>query len=94
MSPHAPRIREAGDSALLLEWEEVIDEAVNGRAIAMAAALRSMALPGMRDVVSTYRSVALFFDPLMTEPHVFRDAVDRVGETSALISKRSPSGRG
>lgn len=58
------RIREAGDSALMLELEAVIDPAVNARAIAIAAAVRQRNVPGVRDVVSTFHSVAVFFDPL------------------------------
>ena len=51
-------IKEAGDSALLLELEPVIDATVNARAIAIAAAVRSDVLAGVRDVVPTFRSVA------------------------------------
>jgi KipI family sensor histidine kinase inhibitor len=71
------RIRDAGDSALLLEWDEVIDPKVNGQAIAAAAAVRDARLPGVRDVVSTYRSVAVFFDPLNADPQVLRAALTR-----------------
>ena len=46
-------IREAGDSGLLLELEEVIDERVNARTIAIAAMLRREPPTGVRDVVST-----------------------------------------
>ncbi len=59
-------IRDAGDSALVYELEPRIDAAVNARAVAMADAVRGAAIPGVRDVVSTYRSVAVFFDPLHT----------------------------
>lgn len=59
-------IRDAGDSALLLELEPRIDAEVNARAIAIANAVRRAAVAGVRDVVSTYRSVAVFFDPLHT----------------------------
>ena len=40
MNLHAPRIRDAGDSALLIEWDDAIDPAINARAIATAAAIR------------------------------------------------------
>jgi len=61
-------IREAGDSALLLELgEPVIDAELNARAIAVARAVREQAIPGVRDVVSTFRSVAVFFDPLSAD---------------------------
>jgi KipI family sensor histidine kinase inhibitor len=71
----SPRIREAGDAALLVEWAEVIDPAVNARAIAVAAAIQGMRLPGLRDVVPTYRSVAVYFDPLRADPDALRAAL-------------------
>jgi KipI family sensor histidine kinase inhibitor len=75
---NAPRIREAGDSALLLELDEAIDASVNERAIAIAHAIRRAALAGVRDVVSTYRSVAVHFDPLAADIDVLRDALARM----------------
>jgi KipI family sensor histidine kinase inhibitor len=85
VAPTPVRIREAGDSAVLLEWEEVIDPRVNARAIAAAAAVRNASLPGVRDVVSTYRSVAIFFDPLKAEPDVFRDSVAWMSEAPVEV---------
>jgi KipI family sensor histidine kinase inhibitor len=72
MTPHPifpdPIIREAGDSALLLQvGEPTIVPESNARAIAIARAIRQRAVPGVRDVVSTFRSVAVFFDPLSTD---------------------------
>jgi KipI family sensor histidine kinase inhibitor len=69
------RIREAGDSALVLEVgatqaspvPAAIDVDVSARAIAIARAVRQRAMPGVRDVVPTFRSVAVFFDPLATD---------------------------
>ena len=68
-------IREAGDSAILLELEPVIDPDVNARAIAIAAALRHHALSGVRDVIPTYRSVAVHFDPLTCDVDSLRSAL-------------------
>ena len=76
------RIREAGDSALLLELDEVIDPTVNARAVAIAATLRAETLGGVRDVVSTYRTVAVHFDPLIVDVEVVRAAAERAS-TSA-----------
>ena len=83
-------IREAGDSAMLLELEEVIDAAVNARAIAIAGALRAEALAGVRDVVSTYRTVAVHFDPLRVDVEAMRAAMARASTTAAedLTGKR------
>jgi inhibitor of KinA len=61
---NAFRIVAAGDSAVLVELENRIDPVVNETAIALATAIRGAVLPGVRDVVPTYRSVAIHFDPL------------------------------
>jgi inhibitor of KinA len=61
------RVVPAGDSALIVEFEERIDPAVNDRVIAVAEAIQSAAIAGVRDVVPTYRSVAVYFDPLRTD---------------------------
>jgi KipI family sensor histidine kinase inhibitor len=77
-----PAIREAGDSALLLELDEVIDAAVNARAIAIASGVRRAALPGVHDVVSTYRSVAVHFDPLLIDVEQVRATLLRSADHS------------
>jgi inhibitor of KinA len=61
------RIVAAGDAALIVEFAERIDVAVNGRAVRTAAAVAAAALDGVRDIVPTYRSVAVYFDPLHTD---------------------------
>jgi KipI family sensor histidine kinase inhibitor len=61
-------IKQAGDSALLLEiGDRTISPATNRRAVAIARNVRGRAIAGVRDVVSTFRSVAVFFDPLATD---------------------------
>jgi len=69
------RIKDAGDSALLLELEPVIDTRVNARAVAIAAFVRDRNIDGVRDVVPTFRSVAVHFDPLTTDVENVRAAL-------------------
>src|SRR5579872_3284811 len=73
------RIVTAGDSAVVVEFEERIDPAVNARAIALAESVQSAALAGVRDVVPTFRSVTVQFDPLRTD----YDALLALIETAA-----------
>jgi inhibitor of KinA len=61
------RFVRAGDSAIVVEFEERIDLAINARCIAVANAVRASGLPGVRDVVPAYRAVTVYFDPLRTE---------------------------
>jgi KipI family sensor histidine kinase inhibitor len=69
------QVRDAGDSAILLELEAMIDPAVNARAIAIATAIRDQRLAGVRDVIPTYRSVAVHFDPLTSDVDSLRNAM-------------------
>lgn len=79
----AARIVAAGDSVLVAEFDERIDPVVNRAAIALAAAIQAAAVPGVRDVVPTYRSVAVYFDPLRT-PY------DRLHDTMVREAARTP----
>ena len=80
-------IREAGDSALLLELDPVIDLEVNARAVAIAAALRRHPFPGVRDIVSTFRSVAVFFDPLRADVAALAEAIGRASGAAPIIEE-------
>ena len=81
---NACAFREAGDSALLLELDDRSStSAVNARAIAIAAAVRRAGLAGVRDVVSTYRSVAVYFDPLAIDVDAIRDTLHASGRYAA-----------
>ena len=81
------RITEAGDSALLLELDEVINVSVNAQAIAVAGAVRRAGLPGIRDVVSTYRSVAVHFDPLTVDIESIRDTLTRAADAPPVLAE-------
>ncbi len=73
----APVVREAGDAVLLLEFAPVIAPEVNARAVAAAAALRREWPDGVRDVIPTYRTVAVHFDPLRSDVEALRAAIAR-----------------
>ena len=65
--PSTFRIVPAGESALIVEFDDRIDPVINARAIVCARAVEAARVPGVRDVVPTYRSVAVYFDPLHTD---------------------------
>jgi inhibitor of KinA len=62
-----PRVVPLGDSALLVEFDNRIDQAINERCIGLSEALEARRIAGVRDVVPAYRTVAVFFDPLKTD---------------------------
>lgn len=83
----ALRIREAGDAAVLLELDEVLDADVNARAISIAAAVEREHIRGVRDVVPTYRTVAVHFDPLRVDTAHLRSTLHDVGELTGTPSE-------
>jgi len=59
-----PRILALGDGALTLEFGDRIDPALNARVMAARDALFALKLEGISDLVPTYRSLTVHFDPL------------------------------
>jgi inhibitor of KinA len=88
----AGRIVPAGDSALIVEFEERIDPEVNARAIACAEAIQGAGVSGVRDIVPTYRSVAVYFDPLRTDYDALIACLERQAASfaPALHVERTP----
>jgi KipI family sensor histidine kinase inhibitor len=61
------RIVPAGDAALIVEFADRIDPVINAAAVALARSLQGRSIAGVRDVLPTFRSVAVHFDPLRTD---------------------------
>lgn len=58
-----PTILSCGEQALVFQLGESIDAGVNARLVALAAALAEDPLPGVVEVVPTYRSLLVRYDP-------------------------------
>ena len=59
-----PRFLDAGEAALVVEFGETVDPAINDRVLALDAALRADPPAGTREFVPTYRSLMIHYDPL------------------------------
>lgn len=68
----------AGDTALVVQFGETVDAAVNRRVRHLAHALRARALPGIVDIVPTIRSLMVHYDPLVTRRAALVDAVSEL----------------
>jgi KipI family sensor histidine kinase inhibitor len=84
------RIVPAGDTVLTVEFAERIDPVINATAIALAAAIESAAVRGVRDVVPTYRTVAVYFDPLRTNLDDLRARLEQAS-AAVLVEDGLPS---
>ena len=60
---HGVRYLPVGDSALTVEFGQDVDRRLNALVMALEAALRARALPGVRETVPTFRSLMIHYDP-------------------------------
>lgn len=60
------RFVNSGDRALVVEFGDVVDRALNDRVLALDAHLKSAAIPGVVETVPTFRSLMVHYDPLAT----------------------------
>lgn len=60
-----PRLLPQGDAALVVELGDRIDREVSERVTALADAMRGAAIPGVVELVPTFRSLLVHYDPLV-----------------------------
>lgn len=75
--PLVPRFYDAGESALVVEFGRTVDPAINDRVLALDAALAAERPAGVRELVPTYRSLMVHYDPL---------AVSRAGLCESVLA--------
>jgi KipI family sensor histidine kinase inhibitor len=77
----SPRFLDAGESALVVEFGDTIDPLISGRVLALDASLRQDPYPGIRELVPTYRSLMVHYDPLLIE----REALVSIVSAKLLV---------
>jgi inhibitor of KinA len=83
-----PRFLNAGETALVVEFGDSVDPAINARVLALDAALRADPPAGVRECVPTYRSLMIHYDPLQLD----RDRLIRIAREAALAAS-APSAK-
>ena len=70
-------LHNVGDQALLVEFENEISMEVNRKVMALKGALEAHRLPGIGELVPTYRSLAIHYDPLTADLEQLKEAIDQ-----------------
>jgi inhibitor of KinA len=90
----APRLLDAGDGAITVEFDTRIDAAVVDRVgafdRAIAAACACGELPGVVETMPTFRSLTVLYDPLRTRRSTLEPALLRLLEGGAAAAPPSP----
>lgn len=72
---HEPKFLSAGDRALTVELGDSVNEATNAMVVALDNALLAQAIPGVVEMVPTYRSLLIMFDPSLISKQALRQRV-------------------
>jgi len=72
------RFRTAGDCGLLVEYGDIIDPDVNNRVRSMAMVMEQNAPEGVTEVIPTYRSLLIVYDPCGTNPAKLQKTLKRL----------------
>ena len=70
-----PRLLDAGEAALVVEFGTTVDPAISDRVLALDDALGADPPEGLRERVPTYRSLMLHYDPLVLDRDTLADRV-------------------
>jgi KipI family sensor histidine kinase inhibitor len=78
-----PRLLDAGEAALVVEFGNTVDPTLNDRVLALDEALAADPPQGLRERVPTYRSLMLHYDPLVLDRARLVDHVLRLTGSAA-----------
>jgi inhibitor of KinA len=85
----SPRYLDAGEAALVVEFGDSVDPALNARVLDLEAALRRAAPAGIEETVPTYRSLMIHYDPLIVSRNELVGLLETLApeESSASFSE-------
>lgn len=73
-----PRFLPAGDRALVVELGDAIDPTINRQVRDLMLGLERAQVPGVTEMVPTYRSLLVYYDPLKTSSEELEERIDQV----------------
>jgi inhibitor of KinA len=88
-----PVLRGAGDAAVLVEFGDRLDPAINNAVLAFDSRLRELALAGVLETAPTIRSVLVRFDPLALPPARLRGKLAELASERDWFTAPPPHGR-
>ena len=71
------RILDVGDACVTFELEARVDPDINDACLSIADQIARSNLPGVRDIVATYHTVAVHMNPLVANRQAVADALTR-----------------
>ncbi|MEO1193396.1 MAG: allophanate hydrolase subunit 1 [Pseudomonadota bacterium] len=91
--PTWPRFRAAGDSGLIVEFGDQLDQRINNAALAFDRRLAAAKIAGISETAPTLRSVLVRFDPLTLAPAELRRRLQDLLAEADWLAAGPPEGR-
>jgi len=85
MNSTPPRLLDAGEAALVVEFGSEVDQVTNERVLALDRALATLTLPGLRETVPTYRSLMIHYDPVLLDRSRLVDVVRGIENAAPIL---------
>ncbi len=89
VSTSPARFLPAGDTALVVEFGNEVDRAVSDQVIALADAIDAAVIPGVVELVPTFRSLMIHYDPLRLDATDLQAAVEPLLGGKGAVSHRA-----
>ena len=85
-----PVIRAVAEGSILVEYEEEVSLEVNRKTRQLAFGMEQRPCPGLQEVILTYRSVVVYFDPLVAKEETIRGLIEEVNANLVEIELPPP----
>ncbi|MBW2596542.1 MAG: 5-oxoprolinase subunit PxpB [Deltaproteobacteria bacterium] len=85
-----PKIRVVGDRGLLVEYGDRIDPVVNQKVISIAIGLEHDAPAGVIEIIPSYRSLMIVYDPSVTTTSVLQESLSSLEKRLPEIEIPTP----
>lgn len=80
------KVLPAGDTALVVEFGDSIDREINSVVLALARALDTRHIPGIIETVPTFRSLMVYYEPLVLSASMLVALIDKQMEGLSAIA--------
>ena len=90
MDDKYPLIKAVAEGSILVEYEEEVSLEVNLKARQLALGLEQGSFPGLGEVIPTYRSVMVYFDPFRVDADTVQGFIEQVNANLVEIELPPP----
>ena len=86
-----PKFSLAGDQAIVMAFGDGISPEINRQVHNMVQAIQNAKVPGVSELVPTYRSLLIYYDPMKTSVAKLQDTLEKLSSDIENLQLRRPN---